>query len=184
MTIASLALGLLLIVLAPAAAFAQHGSPYRAQQQAGARGLSSQEIDDLTEGRGMGLARAAELNGYPGPRHVLDAARKGQLALTPEQQAGVQRVYDAMEREARRLGARVVADEQALEAALRGGGLTDTELSERVTRLAAMHGELRQVHLRAHLETRALLTAAQVARYDEVRGYSSSAPTAHPPHRH
>ena len=183
MTIASLALGLLLIVLAPAAAFAQHGSPYRAQQ-AGARGLSSQEIDDLTAGRGMGLARAAELNGYPGPRHVLDAARSGQLALTPEQQAGVQQVFDAMEREAKRLGARMVADEQALEAAFRGGALTDTELSGRVTRLAAMHGELRQVHLRAHLETRALLTAAQVARYDEVRGYSSSAPTAHPPHRH
>ena len=184
MTIASLALGLLLIVLAPAASFAQHGSPYRAQQQAGARGLSSQEIDDLTAGRGMGLARAAELNGYPGPRHVLDAARNGQLALTPEQQAGVQQVFDAMEREAKRLGARMVADEQALEAAFRGGALTDAELSERVTRLAAMHGELRQVHLRAHLETRALLTAAQVARYDEVRGYSSSAPTAHPPHRH
>jgi LTXXQ motif family protein len=182
MTKASLAL--MLIALAPAGAFAQHGSPYLEQQQAGARGLSSQEIDDLTEGRGMGLARAAELNGYPGPRHVLDAARNGQLALTPEQQAGVQRVYDAMEREARRLGARVVADEQALEAAFRGGGLTDTELSERVTRLAAMHGELRQVHLRAHLETRALLTDAQIARYDEVRGYSSSAPTAHTPHRH
>ena len=35
------------------------------------RGLSEQEIDDLTNGRGMGLARAAELNGYPGPLHVL-----------------------------------------------------------------------------------------------------------------
>src|SRR5437867_3794336 len=103
--------------------------------------------------RGGAWAWRARLNGYPGPRHVLDAARNGQLALTPEQQAGVQQVFDAMEREAKRLGARMVADEQALEAAFRGGALTDAELSERVTRLAAMQGELRQVHLRAHLET-------------------------------
>lgn len=178
----SLALALALVA-APLTATAQHGghgSPYREQHQAGTRGLSSAEADDLVAGRGMGLARAAELNGYPGPRHVLDAAREGALALTPEQRAGVQAVFDAMEREAKRLGARVLAEERALETAFRGGAITETELGERVNRLASMQGELRQVHLRAHLATRALLTDAQVARYDELRGYSSSAPQ----HRH
>jgi hypothetical protein len=184
MKIASLTLALTLVTLPAPVAFGQHGhvSPYREQHQAGPRGLSAQEIDDLTQGRGMGLARAAELNGYPGPRHVLDAARDGQLALTPRQQAGVQRVFDRMERDAKRLGARVVAEERALEAAFRGAAITEAELLERVNRLAALQGELRQVNLRAHLATRALLTDAQVARYDELRGYASSPPPA-PPHR-
>jgi hypothetical protein len=179
-------LTLALVTFAAAGAFGQQGhvSPYREQHQTGPRGLSSQDIDDLTEGRGMGLARAAELNGFPGPRHVLDAARDGQLALTPEQQAGVQRVFDRMERDAKRLGARVVAEERALEAAFRGAAITEAELAERVKRLAAVQGELRQVHLRAHLATRTLLTDAQVARYEELRGYASSPPAASPHRRH
>jgi hypothetical protein len=172
-----------LTLFACAAAWAQqgHGSPYREQHQAGARGLSRAEIDDLVAGRGMGLARAAELNGYPGPRHVLDAAHDGALALTPEQRTSVQRVFDGMEREAKRLGAQVIAEEGALETAFRRGAITETELGERVKRLAMIQGELRQVHLRAHLATRALLTDAQVARYEELRGYTSSAPA---PHKH
>ena len=167
-----------LLIACAAPAMAQHGhdSPYRDQHQAGTRGLSARERDDLLAGRGMGLARAAELNGYPGPRHVLDAAADGSLALTTEQRAGVQRVFDAMERDARRLGARVVTEEQALEAAFRGGAITEAELAERVSRLALVQGELRQVHLRAHLATRAILSAEQIARYENLRGY---APAAH-----
>jgi len=131
MKIAAIAAAMTL--LAGAAAWAQHGhgSPYREQHQAGARGLSAGEVDDLVAGRGMGLARAAELNGYPGPRHVLDAARDGALALTSEQRASVQRVFDAMEREAKRLGPQVVAEERALEAAFRGRAITEAELGDR-----------------------------------------------------
>ncbi|MCQ3975466.1 MAG: hypothetical protein DPW09_18650 [Anaerolineae bacterium] len=47
-------------------------SPYVAQLDSSVRGLSSQEVDDLLNGRGAGYARMAELNSYPGPRHVLD----------------------------------------------------------------------------------------------------------------
>ena len=178
---AALAVALALLVLSSTSVTAQHGhgSPYREQHQTGARGLSTQEVDDLVAGRGMGLARAAELNGYPGPRHVLDAARDGTLILAPEQRQDVQRVFDVMERDARRLGTRVVDEERALEAAFRGGAITEAELGDRVTRLATIQGELRQVHLRAHLATHALLTQAQRARYDELRGYSSSAPSQH-----
>jgi|ERR1051326_3213494 hypothetical protein len=177
-----------LIVIFAASASAQQPpgqvSPYREQQRAGARGLSPQEIDDLEAGRGLGLARAAELNGYPGPRHVLDAARDRQMSLTPEQREGVQRVFDAMARDAQRIGARVIAEEQALEAAFRGGTIGEAELNERVSRLALMQGELRQVHLRAHLATRALMTDVQVARYNELRGYDAAAPATGHQHRH
>jgi hypothetical protein len=166
-----------LVGLTPAFVWAQHGGhgqapAYKEQHAAGARGLSAKELEDLRAGRGMGLARAAELNGYPGPRHVLDAAADGALTLTAEQRRAVEGVFAAMEHEARRLGARVVADEQALEAAFRSGAITETELAERIRRLAAVQGELREVHLRAHLATRALLTDVQVARYNEIRGYA------------
>ena len=166
-----------LVGLAPGFAWAQHGGhghdpAYKEQHVAGARGLSARELDDLRAGRGMGLARAAELNGYPGPRHVLDAAADGALTLTAEQRRAVETVFAAMEREARRLGDRVVADEQALEAAFRTGAMTEAELAERVRRLAAVQGELREVHLRAHLATRAVLTDVQVARYNQIRGYA------------
>jgi len=171
-TTLAIAMTLLGLSVTTAAAQHGHGSPYREQHQTGARGLSTQEVDDLVAGRGMGLARAAELNGYPGPRHVLDAARDGTLSLTPEQRLGVQRVFDVMERDAKRLGTRVVDEERALEAAFRGGSITEAELGDRVARLAVIQGELRQVHLRAHVATHALLTQAQRARYAELRGYA------------
>ncbi|HYE89844.1 MAG TPA: hypothetical protein VEA38_02435 [Terriglobales bacterium] len=175
----------LALACVPAVAAGQHGHghqqghgadrAYREQHAAGARGLSAKELEDLREGRGMGLARAAELNGYPGPRHVLDAAADGSLPLTPEQGARVQRVFDAMQGEARRVGARLIAEEEALEAAFRLGTMTESELADRTRRLAALQGELRAVHLRAHLATRAVLTDAQVQRYNEIRGYAGPA---------
>ncbi|MGH7544628.1 MAG: hypothetical protein ACREKI_00435 [Gemmatimonadota bacterium] len=45
-----------------------------------------------------------------------------------------------------------------------------------------LQGELRAVHLWAHVETARLLTPAQIERYDELRGYAHSEPDA--THRH
>ena len=85
---------LVLSISAPSAAEDALTSPYRDQTAAEIRGLTEKEISELREGRGMGLARAAELNGYPGPRHVLDAAREGRLHLSPGQLQAVQRLFD------------------------------------------------------------------------------------------
>src|ERR1041385_4623917 len=52
----------------------QGGSPYAGQQSREIKSLSDQEIDGLKNARGLGLAKAAELNGYPGPMHVLELA--------------------------------------------------------------------------------------------------------------
>ena len=140
------------------------------------RGLSPQEIEDLQTGRGMGLARAADLAGYPGPRHVLDATETGQLRLTSAQLAAVRRLFASMEAEARHLGAQVLEEEGRLEAAFRDRTITDAELTARLGRIAALRAELRAVHLRAHLETRAVLDPAQLQRYDELRGHSATHP--------
>ena len=38
------------------------------------KALSAEQMTALAAGRGMGSALAAELNGYPGPLHVLELA--------------------------------------------------------------------------------------------------------------
>lgn len=158
-------------------------SPYRGQLASEIRGLSAQEIDDLREGRGMGLARAAELNGYPGPKHVLEAFDAGQLHLSAEQLSAVRQLFARMSRDARRLGDLILKEEQALEAAFRAGTVEESALQARAARIAGFHGELRVVHLRTHLETRALLTEHQLQRYNQVRGYTGGE-AGHAPHRH
>jgi hypothetical protein len=75
-------------LLVPAFAWAQ--TPYAGMQSRQIKALSDQQIADLRAGRGMGLALAAELNGYPGPSHVLELA--DQLGLSPEQRSKVQEI--------------------------------------------------------------------------------------------
>ena len=74
--------------------FAETESPYIGQESREIKALSEQEVDAYLNGKGMGYAKAAELNQYPGPRHVLDMAE--QLDLTEEQSKKTQAVFDAM----------------------------------------------------------------------------------------
>ena len=169
-------LGVLLITLmlaAPAIAEDRLTSPYRDQMLTEIRGMTQQEIADLREGRGMGLARAAELNGYPGPRHLLDAEREGQLHLSPDQVRTVTRLFDTMARDAKRVGDRLLAEERDVEKEFRAGTITEPDLRGRVARIAALQGELRMIHLRTHLEARAVLSRHQLERYNELRGYTA-----------
>ena len=107
---AGIALGLAaLLIVGPRAAptlHAQIGSgtdaPYAGQQSSSVPGLSEAEIASLRSGGGMGLARPGEINGYPGPRHVLDLA--DELALSADQRVAVQALFDQMQAEAVALG--------------------------------------------------------------------------------
>ena len=179
----SAALGALILAWAPVGA-QQALSPYRDQQFTMVRGLTDAELGELKNGTGMGLARAAELNGYPGPRHVLDAIAGGQFHVTPEQNRRVEQIFEDMAGKARSLGDQIIAEEMALDRAFRGGMIDEKDLRSRVSRIAVLRGELRVVHLRAHLETRALLSAAQIDRYNELRGYTgdSKQPERHQHH--
>ena len=170
-------LAVLVLVMAgatPLAAQQTLASPYKEELASALRGLTAKEIEDLREGRGMGLARAAELNGYPGPRHVLDSVEAGQIHLSPEQLGTVKQLFEAMSREAQLLGATILNEEQALETAFRARTIEATDLRSRLARIAALQSELRAVHLRTHLVTRALLSDHQIERYNQVRGYSGS----------
>src|SRR5262249_54973685 len=108
---------ILILFGATAAADEQLTSPYRQDVQSALRGLNESEIAELRAGAGMGLAWAAELNSYPGPRHVLDAVHAGRLQASPDQVTQIRRIFDEMRDDARRIGGEILIEEQQLEAA-------------------------------------------------------------------
>ena len=170
---------LIVLVWALAAGAAPPVSPYAGQESRAIKARSAQEIEDLLAGRGMGLAKAAELNRYPGPRHVLELA--DQLVLSAAQRAETEQIFEAMQAEASRLGAEIVAAERALDARFAAGTITAPELEQLLDELGTLEGRLRMVHLRAHLAQRDVLTPAQRQQYEVLRGYEG-APSA-PAHR-
>ncbi len=155
----------------PLAAAAQHNHapPYAGQQARAVKALSDQQIADLRAGRGMGLALPAELNGYPGPMHVLELA--GPLDLTPDQRQRTEALFAAMKAEAIPLGERLIADETALDLLFAEKRATLAAVDAASSRIGATQAALRAAHLRYHLEMVALLTPEQVARYAALRGY-------------
>ena len=175
------ALAVAVVALAGAAAAQHqhggHGAPQPAPQAGSYAGLerravaslSDEQIADLRAGRGMGLALSAELNGYPGPVHVIELADP--LGLTPDQRSRVQALHAAMKAEAIPLGERLIALEADLDASFRERTVTPASLARRTEAIAAAQGALRLAHLKYHLSTLEVLTPEQVARYGTLRGY-------------
>lgn len=151
--------------------------PYAGWQEREIKALSQSDVDDLLAGRGWGFAKPAELNGYPGPAHVLDLKRE--LALSPEQVAAVDKVFQAMRRRAIALGRDYVEAERDLEAVFAGGTATSDSMARHTLAAERLRAALRQVHLEAHLLTRPLLTAHQLTHYQRLRGYAGSAGHKH-----
>jgi Spy/CpxP family protein refolding chaperone len=157
------------------AAFAQ--SPYAGMQTRAIKALSDQQIADLRAGRGMGLALPAELNGYPGPAHVLELADK--LGLAAEQKARVQDLFDAMKAEAVPLGERLLEQEGALDNMFASRSITAENLKTMTAEIGVTQAALRDTHLKYHLLTAQILTPDQMHRYPMLRGYGSNAATQH-----
>lgn len=160
----ALPMALLLALLAltlPAAAQASGGP---------GKSLPAEEVSSLLAGEGMGLAHAAELNHYPGPRHLLDVA--GEIGLSAEQQAMIRRIYVETIDHAREVGRQIVDREAELSDAFARGQITEDRLRSMVAGIADLRGRLRVIHLAAHLKTRKLLSAAQVEKYEKLRGYT------------
>lgn len=149
----------------------QEVSPCAGEEARAIKALSEEEVRALLAGEGMGLAKAAELNHYPGPRHVLDMADS--LELSAEQRAGVEEIRARMSGRARTLGAEIVQAESALDNAFAGGAIDAAGVREATREIARLQGELRATHLLAHVETRAVLTPHQVVTYDRLRGYGT-----------
>jgi Spy/CpxP family protein refolding chaperone len=168
-----------LTVAALAAAFAAAASaaspaapsPYAGQQDREIKALSPEDVQGLLAGRGMGFAKTAELNRYPGPLHVLELADP--LRLSAEQKARTQALYESMQARARALGQALVEREAALDRLFASRRISRDALESSLAEISRLQGELRRVHLEAHLAQTELLTPEQVAAYVELRGYGA-----------
>jgi Spy/CpxP family protein refolding chaperone len=147
--------------------------------------LSETQTQDLLTGKGMELAKAAELNGYPGPMHTLELAAP--LALSSEQKQASQALLERHKADARRLGEELVEAERALDQSFLTRQIDAVSLKSHTDRIAHLQAALRTSHLQTHLQQTALLTPQQIGRYAELRGYtagSSFVPVAPPSHKH
>jgi hypothetical protein len=146
-------------------------SPYAGMERRKVKALSEQQIEDLKGGRGMGLSLAAELNGYPGPAHVLELADP--LRLSGDQRTKAEALFEAMKAETVPIGERILADETALDLLFSQKRATRGDLSDIVSRIASAQGDLRSAHLRYHIAMTELLSAEQIKEYGELRGYNN-----------
>ncbi len=162
-----------LILVFGGGAFADSApSPYAGQEHGEIKALSPDEMKNYWSGKGMGLAKAAELNHYPGPAHVLELAH--QLKLSPGQRARTQTLFQNMEADAVRLGRAVIEQERILDELFATQAITTEQLQSVLETIAGLQGRLRRVHLEAHLAQKDILTPEQVRRYDGLRGYHNS----------
>ena len=157
------------LILTTVTGFAQ--TPYAGMQTRPIKALSEQQVADLQVGRGMGLALAAELNGYPGPSHVLELADK--LSLSAEQRDAVQRLFNTMKQESLPIGAKLITQETELDGQFAGRTITPASLKSATAAIAVTQGELRETHLKYHLSTLMLLSESQRRQYSELRGYGA-----------
>jgi len=175
-------LGFTLASLAVSAT-ADSQSPYVGQESRAIKALSPQEISDYLSGKGMGLAKAAELNGYPGPAHVLELA--AQLDLTPAQKTQTEALFKKMQARAIPLGKELVEEERALDRLFASRAVNSQSLAQALARIGRLQGQVRQVHLDAHIEQTVLLTPAQVEKYNRLRGYGITVEQeTHQPRQH
>lgn len=169
--------GVLALLFVPGALAAQE-SPYAGLEGRKIKALSEQQVKSYLAGEGMGFALAAELNGYPGPRHVLELADS--LVLSEAQRRRTNEVFETMQATAQRLGVEIVASEAELDSLFLVRAITAESLQTALDRLGKLQGELRFAHLRAHLHMAEILTAEQMRRYSQLRGYQQE----HDPGRH
>ena len=159
----------ILLMVSAVTAFASNSS-YQGGQLRAIKALSESEINRLLNGQGMGFAKAAELNHYPGPKHVLDLA--DDLNLTKDQTSETTIIFHRMKNEAVRLGKELVDGEAILNKLFEDSTITPGELDKQLSAIEKTRAQLRGVHLKAHLAQRNVLTQHQLHKYDSLRGYS------------
>jgi len=149
-------------------------SPYAGQEVRGIKSLSQDDIEGLLAGAGTpfgGMAKPAELNGYPGPRHVLDAIEAEEFKVTDKQQTQIQNLYDEMKAQAITLGEQIIAIEQKIDDDFTNETVTEERLRNNIADSAQLYEQLRFVHLKYHLQMVDILTPEQVTIYNTLRGY-------------
>ena len=159
-----------------------HKSKYAGEEKREIKSLSAIDIEELQNGKGWGLAKAAELNGVPGPVHLLEM--KDEIDLSAKQIRAIENLYKKMKQEAIPLGLELIELERELNDHFASQTITDELLRQILQRIAQVHGQLRYVHLSAHLRTPDILKAEQINLYNKLRGYLSDDPCQNIPKGH
>lgn len=168
---------ILMVLALPTAAAAQQGhdhaghSSYAGLEAREIKALDSAAVENYRTGAGMGFALSAELNGYPGPRHVLELADS--LVLTAPQRSRTQELFDGMQNQAIVVGEQVIELERELDRRFAHRHIDAETLEDLTARIAALNGRLRAIHLQAHLDVTAILSEEQVTAYNRLRGYQA-----------
>jgi Spy/CpxP family protein refolding chaperone len=143
--------------------------PYAGQQSRDIKALSDEEVRGYLAGAGMGFARTAELNRYPGPMHALEHADA--IGLSPAQRDALAALLARHKDEARSLGAEVVRLERELDTLFAGRTATAASVDVKLAEIGTAQARVRGSHLKTHLDATALMTPEQVERYARLRGY-------------
>ena len=159
-----------------------HTSKYAGQENRTIKSLSPDDIAELKRGGGWGLAKAAELNGVPGPVHLLEM--KNDIPLDDTQVSAISKIFEQMKAQAIQQGERLIALERKLESHFQNRTITDTVLRSSLDAIAEARKELRYIHLATHLKTPEILSQDQVKKYNALRGYSNPDPCANIPKGH
>lgn len=164
-------------------ALAAPENSYTGQQDREIKALSSEDVQSYLSGKGMGFAKAAELNGYPGPAHVLTLAKE--LGLSTEQEGATREIFAVMEQNSIKYGRLLVEEERRLDQLFATRQATPGLLTASLDQIGALQARIRAAHLEAHIVQAEILTQEQSARYNALRGYASAQPSAeHKSHRH
>ncbi len=159
-----------------------HKSEYVGQEKREIKSLSESDIEELENGKGWGFAKAAELNGVPGPIHLLEM--KKEIRLSSEQIQKIEDIYQEMKKQAIPLGLELIELERRLNNHFANRTITDNLLHKLLGEIVQVRMKLRYVHLSAHLKTPDILTFEQITLYNELRGYSSNDPCTNIPAGH
>ena len=159
-----------------------HESNYIGQEHRKIKSLSTSDIDDLKNGRGWGLAKAAELNGVPGPIHILEMQEE--IGLSKEQKKKIEIIFQKMKSEAIPLGLKLIELEKNLNNHFADNTITATLLRNLLDEIAKVRSKLRYVHLSSHLKTPEILPPKQIRLYNKLRGYSLDDPCLNIPTGH
>lgn len=168
----SLAVFALLIMIPSLSAAQNKHSPYAGQEKREVKALSPEDMEGYLTGQGMGYAKAAELNHYPGPKHVLELTE--QLHLRKEQLDRTKEIYIQMHKAAVSIGRQIVERERVLDHLFADKKIDEKSLRKIAIEIGRLQGELRTVHLKAHLKMKEILLPGQIDKYDEARGYGGS----------
>ena len=176
----------LILILTPLSTFsaADHSykSKYAGEEKREIKSLSETDIEELKNGKGWGLAKAAELNGMPGPAHLLEM--KDEIDLSANQVWAIEDLYNNMKQEAIPLGLELIELERELNNHFANRTITYELLGVLLERVAQVQKKLRYVHLLTHLKTPDILIPEQIASYNKLRGYSSDEPCENIPKGH